>query len=115
MIADLKESVQIAQQAGVRDDMIILDPGVGFAKNKEDNLKVMNELEHFCYLGYPLLLATSRKRFIGAVLDLPPEERTEGTGATVCLGIQKKGSAMVRVHDVKRNSKNGKNDGCHAE
>ncbi|MGP3740144.1 dihydropteroate synthase [Bacillus sp. 4A_MP2] len=100
MIADLKESVQIVKQAGVRDDMIILDPGVGFAKNKTDNLMVMNELEHFCHLGYPLLLATSRKRFIGAVLDLPPEERTEGTGATVCLGIQK-GSAMVRVHDVK--------------
>ncbi|MFJ5966154.1 dihydropteroate synthase [Bacillus sp. NPDC093026] len=100
MIADLKESVQIVKQAGVRDEMIILDPGIGFAKNKVDNLMIMNELETFCHLGYPLLLATSRKRFIGAVLDLPPDERIEGTGATVCLGIQK-GSAMVRVHDVK--------------
>ncbi|MDN4638601.1 dihydropteroate synthase, partial [Bacillus sp. PsM16] len=70
-------------QAGVRDDMIILDTGVGFAKNKTVNLMVMNELEHFCNLGYPLLLAKSRKRFIGAVLDLPPEESTEGTCATV--------------------------------
>ncbi|MGE6632298.1 dihydropteroate synthase [Bacillus sp. NPDC077027] len=100
MIADLKESVQIVKRTGVRDDMIILDPGIGFAKNKVDNLTVMNELDTFCDLGYPVLLATSRKRFIGAVLDLPPNERKEGTGATICLGIQK-GSAMVRVHDVK--------------
>ncbi|MCB5336814.1 Dihydropteroate synthase [Bacillus amyloliquefaciens] len=100
MLADLMESVKIAAEAGVTDENMILDPGIGFAKNYEDNLAVMNKLEVFSGLGYPLLLATSRKRFIGRVLDLPPEERAEGTGATVCLGVQK-GCDIVRVHDVK--------------
>lgn len=99
MIADLMESVTIAKNAGVKDENIILDPGIGFAKTMGDNLVVMRNLEAFVQLGYPLLLATSRKRFIGHVLDLPPTERMEGTGATVCLGIQK-GCHMVRVHDV---------------
>ncbi|WP_226530420.1 dihydropteroate synthase [Metabacillus niabensis] len=99
MIADLMESVTIAKNAGVKDENIILDPGIGFAKTMDDNLVVMRNLEALVQLGYPLLLATSRKRFIGHVLDLPPTERMEGTGATVCLGIQK-GCHMVRVHDV---------------
>lgn len=99
MIADLMESVTIAKNAGVKDENIILDPGIGFAKTMDDNLVVMRNLEALVHLGYPLLLATSRKRFIGHVLDLPPKERMEGTGATVCLGIQK-GCHMVRVHDV---------------
>jgi len=99
MIADLMESVTIAKNAGVKDENIILDPGIGFAKTMDDNLVVMRNLEALVHLGYPLLLATSRKRFIGHVLDLPPTERMEGTGATVCLGIQK-GCHMVRVHDV---------------
>lgn len=99
MIADLMESVTIAKRAGVKDENIILDPGIGFAKTMADNLVVMRNLDAFGQLGYPLLLATSRKRFIGHVLDLPPTERMEGTGATVCLGIQK-GCHIVRVHDV---------------
>ncbi|KPB03518.1 dihydropteroate synthase [Bacillus sp. CHD6a] len=100
MISDLFESITLVKRAGVKDENIILDPGIGFAKTYEDNIKVMQKLEHFHTLGYPLLLGTSRKRFIGHVLDLPAEERMEGTGATVCLGIQK-GCHIVRVHDVK--------------
>ncbi|MCP3032141.1 dihydropteroate synthase [Halobacillus sp. A1] len=100
MKQDLRESIEIAKQAGVQDEHIILDPGVGFAKNADDNLLVMRELDQFQELGYPLLLGTSRKSFIGKVLDLPVEERMEGTGATVCLGIAK-GVQIVRVHDVK--------------
>ncbi|ALC83296.1 MULTISPECIES: dihydropteroate synthase [Bacillus] len=99
MVTDLSESISLVKAAGVEDHQIIIDPGIGFAKNFEHNLSVMNQLEAFCSMGFPVLLATSRKRFIGRVLDLPPEERAEGTGATVCLGIQK-GCDIVRVHDV---------------
>ncbi|MFJ8531335.1 dihydropteroate synthase [Bacillus sp. NPDC094106] len=100
MIADLYESVKIAKDAGVRDENIILDPGIGFAKTPEQNLEAMRNLEQLNVLGYPVLLATSRKSFIGHVLDLPVEERVEGTGASICLGIEK-GCEMIRVHDVK--------------
>ncbi|MGV3488463.1 MAG: dihydropteroate synthase [Tuberibacillus sp.] len=100
MKADLKESVDLVKNAGVKDENIIVDPGIGFAKTYEDNLKVMNHLEEFHSLGYPILLATSRKRFIGQALDALVDDRMEGTGATVCLGIAK-GCQMVRVHDVK--------------
>lgn len=100
MISDLFESITLVKRAGVKDENIILDPGIGFAKTFEDNIEVMQKLDHFHTLGYPLLLGTSRKRFIGHVLDLPAEDRMEGTGATVCLGIQK-GCHIVRVHDVK--------------
>lgn len=99
MVSDLIESISLVKAAGVEDHQIIIDPGIGFAKTFEHNLSVMNQLEVFCSIGYPVLLGTSRKRFIGRVLDLPPEERAEGTGATVCLGIQK-GCDIVRVHDV---------------
>ncbi|USK28714.1 dihydropteroate synthase [Bacillus sp. CMF21] len=99
MIADLNESVEIVKRAGLQDDKIILDPGIGFAKTMEDNLAVMRNLETFTQLGYPVLLGTSRKSFIGRILDLPPSDRMEGTGATVCLGIEK-GCSIVRVHDV---------------
>ncbi|WP_173917992.1 dihydropteroate synthase [Halobacillus sp. Marseille-Q1614] len=97
---DLRESINIAKSAGVPVENIILDPGVGFAKTPEHNLQVMRELEKFQQLGYPLLLGTSRKSFIGLTLDLPEDERMEGTGATVCYGISK-GAHIVRVHDVK--------------
>lgn len=100
MIADLYESVKIAKGAGVPDENIILDPGIGFAKTPEQNLEAMRNLEQLHVLGYPVLLATSRKSFIGHVLDLPVEERLEGTGASICLGIEK-GCEMIRVHDVK--------------
>jgi dihydropteroate synthase len=99
MIADLSESISIVKRAGVKDEKIILDPGIGFAKTLEHNLEVMRHLEQFTRLGYPVLLGTSRKSFIGHVLDLPTDERVEGTGATVCLGIAK-GVQIVRVHDV---------------
>ncbi|MCX2829479.1 MULTISPECIES: dihydropteroate synthase [Bacillus] len=100
MIADLYESVKIAKGAGVPDENIVLDPGIGFAKTPEQNLEAMRNLEKLHVLGYPVLLATSRKSFIGHVLDLPVEERVEGTGASICLGIDK-GCEMIRVHDVK--------------
>jgi len=99
MIVDLMESVTIAKEAGVKDEKIILDPGVGFAKTMDDNLEVMRNLDAFVQLGYPVLLGTSRKSFIGHILDVPPTERMEGTGATVCLGIQK-GCHIMRIHDV---------------
>lgn len=100
MISDLYESVKIAKAAGVKDEKIILDPGIGFAKTPEMNIQVMRELEKLMVMGYPVLLGTSRKSFIGEVLNLPVEERMEGTGATVCLGMQK-GCSIVRVHDVR--------------
>lgn len=100
MLNDLQDSVQIALGAGVQQEQIILDPGIGFAKTWEDNLIVMRELHQFAALGYPLLLGTSRKSMIGRILDLPVDERVEGTIATVCLGISK-GCQLVRVHDVK--------------
>ncbi|OIK08748.1 dihydropteroate synthase [Bacillus sp. MUM 13] len=97
---DLFESIALVKKEGVRDDKIILDPGIGFAKDFALNLEMMQNLDKLVSLGYPVLLATSRKSMIGKVLDLPPEERVEGTGATVCSGIQQ-GCHMVRVHDVK--------------
>lgn len=100
VIGDLIESISIAKQAGVKDEKIILDPGIGFAKTHEQNLEVMRNLNQIVQLGYPVLLGTSRKSLIGNVLDLPVEERVEGTGATVCLGIER-GCHIVRVHDVK--------------
>ncbi|MEC1697609.1 dihydropteroate synthase [Schinkia azotoformans] len=100
MISDLRESIAIVKDAGVPDEKIILDPGIGFAKNYEHNLEVMRNLDKIVDIGYPILLATSRKRFIGTALNLPVDERVEGTGASVCLGIER-GCHMVRVHDVK--------------
>ncbi|WP_077614583.1 dihydropteroate synthase [Caenibacillus caldisaponilyticus] len=100
MKKDLLESIEMVKRTGVTDDKIILDPGIGFAKTYKDNLTVMRHLEAFHELGYPILLATSRKSFIGKTLNAEVDERLEGTGATVCLGIAK-GCHMVRVHDVK--------------
>jgi dihydropteroate synthase len=99
LVCDLVESINIAKRAGVKDEMIILDPGIGFAKTAEQNLEVLNQLEQIKALDYPVLLGTSRKRFIGQVLGTEVDERMEGTGATVCLGITK-GCEIVRVHDV---------------
>lgn len=98
--ADLLESVELARKAGVSDERIILDPGIGFAKNYEENLKVMANLDQLTELGFPLLLGTSRKRFIRTALDLPVDEVIMGTAATVALGIAQ-GCQIVRVHDVK--------------
>lgn len=97
---DIYESIALAKKAGVRDEHIIVDPGIGFGKDLQLNLEMMRNLDTLVELGYPVLLGTSRKSMIGAVLDLPPNERMEGTGATVCYGIQK-GCQLMRVHDVK--------------
>ena len=97
---DLYESIAIVKKAGVKDEMIILDPGIGFARDLSENLETMRNLDKIVALGYPVLLGTSRKSMIGNVLNLPVTERLEGTGATVCYGIQK-GCQIVRVHDVK--------------
>lgn len=100
IISDLRESINIALNAGVKKDNIILDPGIGFGKTYSDNLVVMNRLDEIVAIGYPVLLGTSRKSMIGNALDLPTTERIEGTAATVALGIIK-GCKIMRVHDVK--------------
>ncbi|OAB33588.1 dihydropteroate synthase [Paenibacillus macquariensis subsp. defensor] len=99
MIHDLKESITLALQAGVNRDKIILDPGIGFAKDYVENMRVMVELDELAQLGYPILLATSRKKFIRTALDLPVDDVIEGTAATVAFGIAQ-GCQIVRVHDV---------------
>lgn len=107
VVSDLQESIEIAHAAGVKDEHIWLDPGIGFAKDVAQNLELMNHLEVITRLGYQVLLGTSRKSFIGQTLDLPTEERVEGTIATTCLGIMK-GCDWVRVHDVKENMRAAK-------
>ena len=102
MINDLNESIKIAVSSGISIDKLILDPGIGFAKNLEQNLEVMNRLSEFKIKDIPVLLGTSRKSMIGLTLDLPVEERLEGTLATTTLGIMK-GIDFIRVHDVKEN------------
>ncbi|MEK0317746.1 dihydropteroate synthase [Cohnella sp. 56] len=100
VLRDLQESVALAQTAGIADDRIWLDPGIGFAKDYEDNLELMGRLDELNKLGYPVLLATSRKTFIRRTLDLPADDVVEGTGATTALGIAQ-GCQIVRVHDVR--------------
>ncbi|SKA87629.1 dihydropteroate synthase [Clostridium sp. USBA 49] len=104
IINDLKESIKIALKAGVSPDKIILDPGIGFAKDYNQNLIVMNKLEKLTTLGYPVMLATSRKSMIGNTLNLPPEDRVEGTIATTVIGIMKN-CDFVRVHDIIQNKR----------
>jgi dihydropteroate synthase len=104
VVNDLFESIAMMKAAGVKDENIILDPGIGFAKNLTENIQMMRDLDKLVAIGYPVLLGTSRKTMIGQVLDLPISERMEGTGATVCYGIQK-GCQIVRVHDVKEISR----------
>ena len=99
---DLRESVAIAREAGIPDEHIILDPGVGFGKTYEQNLRIIHHLECLKELGYPVLLATSRKSVIEIALDLPSDQRVEGTVTTTVMGVEK-GAAFVRVHDVKEN------------
>lgn len=98
---ELLESLAIAHQAGIRDSQIILDPGVGFGKTVDQNLELINRLDEIYELGFPVLLGPSRKSFIGFTLDLPPEDRMEGTAAAVAVGIMR-GAAIIRVHDVKQ-------------
>lgn len=100
IVADVRASVEAARAAGVQDEMIILDPGIGFAKTYEHNLEVMYNLRDLTNLGYPLLLGTSNKSLIAKTLNLPVGERLEGTLATLGLGIER-GADIVRVHDVR--------------
>lgn len=96
---ELMESVALAQAAGIADEQIILDPGVGFGKTVEQNLELIARLDEICALGYPVLLGPSRKSFIGYTLNLPPDQRLEGTAAAVAVGITR-GADIIRVHDV---------------
>ncbi len=96
---ELLESVDIAHQAGIPDGHIILDPGIGFGKSVEQNLELVDRLGEIRALGYPVLLGPSRKSFIGYTLNLPPEQRLEGTAAAVAVGITR-GADIIRVHDV---------------
>ncbi|EPR09297.1 dihydropteroate synthase [Ruminiclostridium papyrosolvens] len=102
ILSELEESILIAKKAGIGDDKIIIDPGIGFAKTWEQNLEVMRKLEDFKMLGYPVLLGASRKSLIGKVLGLEVYDRLEGTLATTSTGIAK-GVDIVRVHDVLQN------------
>jgi dihydropteroate synthase len=97
---ELLASVDLAVKAGVEESRIILDPGIGFGKTREHNLELINRLDEIRSLGYPVLLGASRKSFIGFTLDLPADQRMEGTAATIAIGIAR-GADIVRVHDVK--------------
>lgn len=96
---ELLQSVDIALQTGIAGEDIILDPGIGFGKTVEQNLMLLNRLDEIKALGYPLLLGPSRKSFIGYTLNLPPDQRLEGTLAACTIGIQR-GADILRVHDV---------------
>lgn len=104
VIGDIKQffarTAELARTAGVADDKLILDPGIGFGKTFEQNIYIMQHLRELTALPYPVLLGVSRKRFIGEVLDLPASERMEGTGAACVAGVLA-GCAIMRVHDVK--------------
>lgn len=102
-----KKSIEIALNAGVKKENIIIDPGIGFGKTPQQNMVVMARLGELNDLGYPILLGTSRKSMIGKILDLPPKERVEGTVATTVMGIIQ-GVDIVRVHDIKENLRSAK-------
>lgn len=99
---DLEESIRLALEAGIEREKLILDPGVGFGKSYEQNLEIINRLEELKKSGYPLLLGCSRKSVIGLTLNLPTDQRLEGTLATTVLAVVK-GCMFVRVHDIKEN------------
>jgi dihydropteroate synthase len=96
---ELMESVRLAREAGIPDERILLDPGIGFGKKVGDNLELINRVGEIRALGFPVLIGPSRKSFIGYTLDLPAEQRLEGTAAAVAVGIAR-GADLVRVHDV---------------
>jgi dihydropteroate synthase len=100
VLESLEESMEIGRRAGLSEAQMLIDPGIGFGKRLQDNLDILKHLSEFRVLGRPILLGTSRKSFIGTILDLPVEERLEGSAATVALGIMQ-GAHMVRVHDVR--------------
>lgn len=102
VLSDLEESLFLARNAGIANDRIMLDPGIGFAKTYEQNLELLNKLEILHSFAYPVLLGTSRKSVIGLTLNLPAEERLSGTLATTVMAVMK-GCSFVRVHDIKEN------------
>jgi dihydropteroate synthase len=102
VVGDLRAAVEKVRRAGVPEDAILVDPGIGFGKTAEHNLELLRNLGRLRELGRPILLGTSRKSTIGKVLDLPPEQRVEGTLATTALGVAA-GVDIVRVHDVREN------------
>ena len=102
IISDFSEMIRIAELHHIDEEKIMLDPGVGFAKSYEQNLEIINKIEELHMFGYPVLLGTSRKSVIGLTLDLPIEERLEGTIATTVIGTMK-GCSFIRVHDVLEN------------
>ena len=104
MVSEMAECVKIAREAGVADDKIMLDPGVGFGKTYEMNLAAINHVDVLHRLGFPILLGTSRKSVIGNTLNLPADQRVEGTLATTVIGVMKN-CAFVRVHDIKENKR----------
>lgn len=99
---DNRKIIDCALNNGIKKDKIILDPGVGFAKSLEQNLTAINTVDKLCELGFPVLLGTSRKSVVGLTLDLPKDERVEGTVATSVIGLMR-GASIFRVHDVKEN------------
>lgn len=102
VLVDLSDTAQLAYQAGIEGEKIMIDPGIGFGKSFENSLEIINRLEILHSFGYPILLGASRKSVIGTALDLPVSERVEGTLATTVFGVMK-GVMFVRVHDVKEN------------
>lgn len=102
IISDLQESLSLAEQAGISRERILLDPGIGFAKTPEQNLEVLKYLQELQGLNLPVLLGASRKSVIGHALDLPTDQRLEGTLVTTVLAVQA-GCRFVRVHDIKEN------------
>lgn len=102
VLEDLRETIMLAHAAGISDDRMILDPGVGFGKSYEQNLEIIDRLEMLRSLGYPVLLGASRKSVIGLTLDLPAAQRVEGTLVTTVYAVRA-GAMFVRVHDVKEN------------
>ncbi len=99
IIRELQSSIDLALAAGVKPERIIVDPGIGFGKTVEQNLELVNRLGELKALGYPILVGPSRKSFVGYTLNLPPDQRLEGTAAAVTLCIDR-GADIVRVHDV---------------
>ena len=95
-----KSKIKLATDAGIKKKQIILDPGIGFGKKVRDNFQLINQLNEFCKLGFPVMIGPSRKSFIGTTLNLPVDDRLEGTAAAVAVGVMN-GARIVRVHDVK--------------
>ena len=102
ILLDFEDMIELVRKAGIQDDKIILDPGIGFGKTYENNLEIIRRLEVLHSFGYPIMLGTSRKSVIGQALDLPESERVEGTLVTTAFAV-KKGAMFIRVHDVKEN------------